>query len=159
MTDFTSSRADRIRNLIRYRELAPSDIPPLDVALLSKVMEHIEQHPDEHDQGVWASRPIESTSDSACGTAFCFAGHAVNMTMAEQDRFMFGVGDDNWDFLVAYSVQDSDGMRRAIPALARQRLGVSNDEGVELFASSNTMEQLRALVDDLIGAEQRRLSR
>lgn len=131
------------RNVTRW---GTGPIPDLNVALLSKVMDHIEAHPEEHNQDEWAV-------STPCGTAFCFAGHAVNMTMQPQDRFLFLA---TMDKQAAMSVRIS-GEDRPIAQEARRVLGLTRTEAATMFSGSNTREKLRAMVDALIEAEGQRL--
>jgi len=104
------------------------------IELLNKVMNHIELHPNQHDQTVWAERTV-------CGTAMCFAGWAVvlsggkiafagNSTRTSQCRI--------------------DGAMDDIDLVAERLLGLSMDDANDLFGPTNTIEDLREIVDMLI---------
>src|SRR6478609_6380573 len=60
-------------------DLNQSTDPVPNLPLLRKVLEHIDAHPEEWHQSVWAME----TSASECGTAFCVAGHTVVMAGGE----------------------------------------------------------------------------
>lgn len=57
----------------------------LNIPLARKVIEHIESHPEEHDQ----SRFVAKTR---CGTTACIAGHALLLS-GEYDLHPMQVGD------------------------------------------------------------------
>ena len=142
------------------RRCGGPDWPALNVPLLTKVMDHIDAHPDEHDQDVWARR---LDAASPCGTTYCFAGHAVNMTLAPGERFLFLNHD--YPSPIAFSVRLGPAGIRDVPDLARERLGLSRGEALALFQSDPDLpadrmrEMLRAMVRELVDAEQVRLSR
>lgn len=125
--------------------------PALNVPLITKVMDHIEAHPQEHDQGTWASR-------TGCGTTYCFAGHAVNMTLPETGRFLFGaVVTDAYEVRIGLETVP-------IPVRARELLGLTGGEALALFESRREMHpdveraRLRTMVDQLVEAEEHRLA-
>lgn len=124
---------------------------------LRGTLEYIERHPDEWDQDVWAS---------SCGTAFCFAGHAVHM-------------DDEWDIIATSYERDeqghydhriidwseSDSDYRVVPLARRKSTGEVTEiseaaeevlglhhEGKEriIFNGGNTLIQLGCYVEDII---------
>lgn len=148
----------------------PLHAPDLNIALLSKVMDHIEHHPEEHDQTYWATK----TTTTACGTAFCFAGHAVNMTLGPNERMVwegiFTSSDDNRMVIGsswvgpskegddARQLLDDYGSLIPISTRAVSELGLMQIEAYDLFRATNTREQLRTMVDNLVRAEQHRLT-
>lgn len=101
--------------------LAPQ--PDMDIEVARKVAEHITAHPEEHNQRAWASK-------SDCGTAFCFAGHAVAL---DHDIASFNWVSVDFDFSsmypadathAAYSVQNETDILTSIPSLAAEKLGL-----------------------------------
>lgn len=58
----------------RARELLLHDAPDA-AALRLAVADHLEAHPDLHDQGWWG----DGSADPACGTACCVAGRACHL--------------------------------------------------------------------------------
>lgn len=125
-------------------------IPDLNVPLLTKVMEHIELHPDEHDQSEWAQ---SDSPQSECGTVKCFAGHAVAMTMDQGERFTWIRPTPFLDYR-ATGIQDADGrFADRIVDRARQELGLTIQEAGSLFYSAKSRAELRHMVDALIEAE------
>lgn len=103
------------------------------VELLERVMQHIDDHPEQHDQAAWINE---------CGTAACFAGWAVMFTGGKLSR----------DGVFVTVVGESDCVSRA----AGRRLGISAVEGDVLFDASNTRDMLRLMVKDLVNGDELR---
>lgn len=110
---------------------------PANVALLNKVMEHIEAHPEEHDQRYWGIV-------TACGTKFCFAGHTAMMCGHDPvfDPMGFFVG-----------CRDHRGGSQRVDDVARSELGISTRDASRLFFESTTIQQLRAVVDEIASGD------
>jgi hypothetical protein len=107
----------------------------VNVELLNKVMEHIEAHPEEHDQDQWAQL-------ADCGTKYCFAGHAA---------FMCGwtpIFDPDNTAAFCTSPDGDDSV--PIESVARDLLGVTILQAEFLFYECGTADELRACVDKLI---------
>lgn len=106
----------------------------INVPLMRKVLEHISEHPEEHDQGTWAER-------TACGTTMCMAGHAV--VMAGHQISWPGTLDDesSADFVTEPIVVDNETTRR-IPAVAAHELGLTEEQKDAFFYESGTIEDL-----------------
>lgn len=102
----------------------------VNVALLCKVMEHIEAHPEEHDQAEWAEQ-------TACGTTYCFAGHTVLIA-----GWSLNFDEDG----VAVSCR-MDGESLLIPEAARLELGLNYYDTRDLFWHATTGAELREIVD------------
>lgn len=115
--------------------------PIKDFPLLWKVYDHIVAHPEEWDQGVWA---VQSKTLS-CGTAFCFAGHAVMMSHPTAVP-IWATGRDT-DFSGADSVE-IDGTMQTIPEAAKQALGLTSSERALLFNGSNDLETIHGLISE-----------
>jgi hypothetical protein len=119
----------------------PTDQPTPNVALLRKTLEHIENHPQEWNQGTWH-----------CGTIACFAGHAVII-----DGGQFA---DDWraPFVAERPDDPGDAFREFgcgagqihIADRARHVLGLTQAEADDLFAAANTLDDLREQVARLI---------
>lgn len=103
----------------------------VNVPLLRKVLEHITEHPNEHDQTDWATR-VED-----CGTTMCVGGHAVAMTGYEivwpSDHRYIGS---------ATCKKDGDVWGRSIEGAAMEELGLSSDQADQLFNGNNTLQGL-----------------
>lgn len=106
--------------------------------LLQRTLAHIEAHPDQWDQTMWATK-------TECGTAYCFAGWTV--AIARPDAVP--VFEDDCFSTCEVSV---DGARVYIDELAIKLLGLSAGDADELFHASNTIEELREMVADLTAA-------
>lgn len=113
----------------------------VNVPLLRKVLEHITEHPDEHDQRKWA---IRGGRGQDCGTAMCVAGHAVAMTGHEIAWPTWNDNGNGYNSSVARHTRDrgSDGWPRSIEDVAREELGLSQTESEWLFMGSNTLRVL-----------------
>lgn len=108
--------------------------------LLRKVLEHIEAHPDEHDQLVYAQQ-------TPCGTTACVAGHTV--VIAGWDLTWERVGN-------AAVVADRcvrDGLSEWIPIAARNELGLNGGQAHYLFHFSRTVNEIREFVAELLEYE------
>lgn len=104
------------------------------VALLRKTMEHIESHPQEWEQRHWI-----------CGSTACFAGHAVLIDGGESafhHAYVIARTDDP-----AWHVH---GGQISILRRAQHILGLTLAQAIDLFEGSNTMDDLRIKVDELI---------
>jgi len=137
------------------RRTDPS-VPPLNMALHEKVLTHILAHPEEHRQGAWAVK-------DACGTAFCYAGHAVNMTMTDRDEFYWTSAfrrPDRGGQSSAESYFDAQqGRVLDISNSAMRQLGLTGYEGSLMFESSRTIDDLQWAYQLLADAEHYRLSK
>jgi len=114
----------------------------MQAALAWRVLRHIEQHPDTWLQGRWH-----------CGTAFCFAGHTVEMTggrwvsddpLSEATNYVRAEPDDD--------VVDGDCWVHARDR-ARRVLGLATGQASKLFSACNDMELLHAYVERFFGPE------
>lgn len=96
------------------------------IELLQQTMQHIKDHPEEHNQATWINI-------SKCGTAACFAGRAALLS-----------GRRTWEALrIGY-----DG--------GAQLLGLSLEEAATLFAATNTVPMLELMVNDLVNDDELR---
>lgn len=119
----------------------------VNVELMQKVLDHITAHPKEWNQASWANR-------WSCGTSFCFAGHAANMT---GHNFI-------WDFDGgAIAVEVEAGTRAfeveratrasevegnvAIALAAREELGLTVQQAAVLFNGDNSLAELYYLAN------------
>jgi hypothetical protein len=108
------------------------------INLLQRTLAHIEANPDTWDQETWATR-------TACGTAHCFAGHAVMLAHPNAAPVFDGA------FTTSFVTIPDHPVRAIwwIPDLARDLLGLGRTTGDILFNATNTLEELRAMVADL----------
>ena len=105
-------------------------LPTPNLPLLRKVLDHIDAHPDEWNQSMWAT-------ETECGTAYCVAGHAVAMTE--------GVIFDEFGYGPAESLCWTDGAQKA--------LGVTDDEGLSLFYAGNTRADVQRAAERIAAAD------
>lgn len=109
----------------------------INVPLMRKVLEHITEHPEEHDQGVWAEK-------TPCGTTYCMAGHTV--LMAGHEIAWSGgptdVSNEDGADHVTKSVVTPDGLTNYIPYVAARELGLDRDQASMLFYDSSSIEDL-----------------
>lgn len=115
-----------------------------DFPLLHKVLDHIEAHPEEWDQTAWAIEVMKE--DGSCRTAYCFAGTTVAMmedwTPIWRHRF---VGADD----IPRSSTGGcylNGRSTSVRGVASDLLGLAIAEAALLFESSNTLDDIRALI-------------
>lgn len=104
--------------------------------LFDKVLDKIKTEPETWDQSSWAYR-------TSCGTAFCFAGHVVSMTMPDNAYFNFGIGVET-DAVVI------DGRRLSIRDVAQHELGLDETDASALFSGGNTLETIEYIRELLI---------
>lgn len=111
------------------------------VPLLLKTLNHIEHHPEEHDQEKWI-----------CGTTACFAGHAVLIDggVPAPDRngvFVKARDDDDPECVI----QRLGGPVTAVRDRAIRILGLTCRQAGDLFDGGNTLDDLRGQVAALVG--------
>lgn len=105
------------------------------VDLLRQTLEHIETHPELWDQMHWAHQ-------TACGTAYCFAGTAL-MLAGKADFAWYGRELDGLTY--ASEMANGEDIHDAAAAL----LELDEEDAVELFCPDNDLGQLRDLVAKL----------
>lgn len=111
-------------------------MPERNVELLEKTMQHILDHPEQHDQGEWAR-----TTD--CGTAACFAGWAAILTFGPSVLGYIG----GFDLPAPYNLSC---MSESAGAL----LGLTEPEYDTLFEANNTRDMLQLMVKDLVNGDE-----
>lgn len=112
----------------------------VNAALLTQVLDKIEREPGSWNQHWYATR----NRGPECGTAYCFAGHAVVLAGLEVDWERENSDEGFW--LV-------DG--RPIPDVARELLGITPHQAERLFAGGNDLDDLYEIVADLTGRDRR----
>lgn len=119
----------------------------VNVPMLRKVMDHIDAYPDEHEQGSWVwdynRMPPEllqtvAFKAPACGTAMCFAGHAVHMAGGE----MIFANPGAFQTVTC----KLDGLVDTIENTATEVLGLPYGVAQYLFESARTQDELRDAV-------------
>lgn len=127
--------------------MKPDNWPQRNVALLQATMAYIEKNPEQHDQNNWIT---------ACGTAFCYAGHAAILAgaarpgneVAEWGR-SWAINVETLESLAVESVSGYSDTVKPIDEFAAARLGLTLDEADVLFDGDQTLRTLRILVDAL----------
>lgn len=114
-------------------------LPLPNLPLLRKVLDHIDTNPKEWQQGTWAND---------CGTAFCVAGHALNMDGQVQNT-RDGItiqGKALWQ-----SCECEDGHRFGDVEIAHcagmKVLGITDAEADDLFAGDNSRHRVQVVAE------------
>jgi hypothetical protein len=132
----------------------------INVALLRRTLQWVQEHPEHWNQRRWAV-------ESRCGTAFCFAGAALFLTEAQftfGDAVNTGTGASYADFVLMSSLPpdvqegcDSVGSSAAeeddrvwISEAARELLGLSYEQANDLFDAYNSLGDLEDIVGKLV---------
>lgn len=113
-------------------------MPEVNVELLEKVMHHILDHPEEHDQTMWFRK-------NTCGTAACFAGHVALLSGYQPGSWQLG-----WDGTTISSCAVGEGGTDEVPDLAQDLLCLTKDQANMLFYGENTVPELQVMVKDLV---------
>lgn len=121
----------------------------LNVNLLQRTLDFIEEHPDKHDQEHWR-----------CGTSACFAGWAVTLDggvwVHDQSEYLLPRDDDpdaDVKYLGHYAdvkVVGDQGKGVHVADRAQRILGLLDSQVEDLFADDNDLEDLRELVGLII---------
>jgi hypothetical protein len=105
---------------------------------------HIEAHPDEHDQSMFARR-------TPCGTTYCFAGHAVLLGDPDAQFYWVGYG---YPGVEVSDHLDGPTMNRTghvhIEEYAAHLLGLDGDEINDLFFEFGPLDVVRQRVEDIL---------
>jgi hypothetical protein len=109
--------------------------PAPNVPLLWAVLQHIDEQPLSWTQSSWAARGL-------FGDMHCFAGHAVRIS---GHRFAWS------DETETSCALDDRGLRVCVGSLARDLLGLTGDEAVDLFYAED-----RAEIDRVVAAVEHR---
>ena len=120
--------------------------------LAYRVLDHIDAHPDQHDQHVWIERVMSGGKD--CGTAACLAGWAC---LLSGDTPVFG------DESEIGTCEVSTGRTyESVPERAAELLGIPYEmrsgAGHPLFHQENTREDLGRLIPEVFGPRPERAS-
>ena len=105
--------------------------------LLRKVLEHVTDHPEEWNQGVWAVR-------NDCGTAACIAGHTVLMAGHQVEWMEMSSATEK-----AVDVSGGPTIRQ----VAAHELGLTRYQEVALFDGGNTLADLWWLAGEMTDGE------
>lgn len=134
------------------------------VELLKRTLQHIEDHPENWNQGLWITLP-EEREPGRCGTAYCFAGWTVMLSGHEIDADGYVPFETLPDEVRAridpfdvgqHSDADFVGNRTSV-GVAEAAAALLDIEdfwrapGPHLFDGSNDLEDLRQHVAGLCG--------
>jgi hypothetical protein len=116
--------------------------------LAYRVLDHIDAHPEQHNQAVFLRTPggmadeVEAITPEVvaqhCGTTACFAGWAALLSGLELDRF-------SGDAILP------DGLTRDIELTARDLLNLTPPQSDELFYAAQHIDEVRATVAEIFG--------
>lgn len=109
--------------------------------LLRKTMEHIEAHPEEHDQDHWGLK-------TACGTVMCFAGHAAVLDGATP---IWNQGPSDRHPEMEAVIRNGSAMR--VEQYAGMALGLTDKEADELFWGADDIDDVRKVVAKFLAEE------
>lgn len=122
----------------------------MNTELAERVLTYVKEHPEEHDQSVWAWR----NPDNSCNTTMCFAGTTVVME--------YGFDSLNWGDAQVRSQANTatiteNGTKQTLPIseLAADALDLADWQAQQLFYESETLED----VERCLGAFKAGLSR
>lgn len=121
----------------------------VNIDLLKRALAQVEEHPDQWQQAHWATPPAPE-----CGTAHCIGGWAVVLHGVEIDPdepcYVMPLPADEPDPGLTYNDGEMDTWD-----YARWLLGLEEWQANDLFASINTLADLRRIVADLCGEADR----
>lgn len=121
----------------------------VNTSLLRLTLAHIENNQQAWDQTAWAIRQYRD--GETCGTAYCFAGWAVQLaghSIQFDDSYTpIPEGPDHQHGLATLRGTDQ---LEPIDTLAQHELGLNTDQAKQLFAENNRLTDLRRIVDQLI---------
>jgi hypothetical protein len=150
------------QQLPTYRAAEPVGDKPvvshtgINFELLDEIMEFIRNHPKTWVQDSWYKyvdpntgiatvdvKTEEVEDANACGTSFCFAGHAAIHEGFPLPPKEYGA---EWDRLV---IDGTEHYYEEASDFARERLGLTYGQSDALFDGENTMEDLELIVSVL----------
>lgn len=109
-------------------------------ALLERTMQHIQDHPEQHDQ----SQYYEYVDEVGCSTPSCFAGWAIQFSgLTHKDAYAGRIEEIRPGVMLG-----SPGV------IAAGLLGLTMDEAEQLFTGTNTREMLALMVKDLVNGDE-----
>lgn len=118
---------------------------------LFSIYKQIKTEPQTWNQNVWAidwdlgRERGQSIMGNVCGTAYCFAGHAVV-------RAGYRIVWPNHS-IQSELAEDDKGNVHEIETLAQNILGLDEDQAEELFGASNELEHIRVAIKEFTGED------
>ncbi len=127
--------------------------PPVpNLPLLRKILDKIDTDPESWVQGCWGMEWNSITGDiiadqhrqlgrahTACGTAYCIAGHAAILTGWKPSTWSLGEASAYWEH--------EDGRERRISVIGRDALGLTGEEAEMLFSGGNSRAEVQLLAE------------
>jgi hypothetical protein len=127
------------------------------VELLKRTLQHIEDHPESWDQTAWVT-PEDFRTDDGCGTAYCFAGWAVELSgvtpTSGASLPLAALSTDVQERLNPWMIWGDGAEKRTnIESAAAALLDIDrwNGDDPHLFDGNNTLNDLRRFVAELCG--------
>jgi hypothetical protein len=107
-----------------------------------RVIDHIDAHPDQHDQGHWVRQ-------TDCGTTACFAGWTTILSGDRPVTELPGYVDGFTDVVTV----DPEGRSYdlTVQARARELLGITHQAAHDLFYNAMSLDDLRDAVAEIFG--------
>lgn len=127
--------------------------PPVpNLPLLRKILAQIDAVPESWVQSTWGlvwnsltgdiiadQRRQSGQARATCGTAYCIAGHVAVLTGWEPSGWSMGEASSYW--------MDEDGRERRVSVIARDALGLTNEEAEMLFHGDNSRSEVQLLAE------------
>lgn len=104
----------------------------IDYEKLDAVLNHIETHPEQHNQSSWGVK-------TECGTTACFAGWTLLMFGKPEDILWL----DNFALSTPHDSYDD------VDDIAGDILGLEEDQRPALFYTAKTLEDVKVIVKEL----------
>ena len=123
-------------------------LPPPNLPLLRKVLDHVDAHPQEWNQGTWIVQT--RNVDQSCGTACCIAGWA-SLLSGDEPEFepMLGLTATGLVYEARAATVATDNGERFISRRAQELLGLTSVEADELFAGGNSRAQVQRIAEQI----------
>jgi hypothetical protein len=111
---------------------------------LERVLQYIKDHPEQHDQNIWAAK-------HGCKTTMCFAGTAV--ALSDQYDLVWERGAITGIYSCAQAVDRETWEIVSVRGAAERILGLENRESSALFNWSRTRDDLELMVKNLANGD------
>jgi len=111
----------------------------INVELLRRTLEYITEHPEQHDQSIWARIHVKES----CGTAMCLCGWAATLAKAEMTWRAFK--DYRTGEVVFRELERINGEEPYYGG--RDLLGLTEDQAEDLFFDENSLALLWAMAE------------
>ena len=127
------------------------------IARLDNEIAYLETHPEEWNQGLWIGTPHNTTPQKwSCGTVACLGGFVAihaGWTPDPNNPDVEIVGDgDGGPETTAHHYVTKNGETKTVFAVARELLMLTEDQAEYLFASENSIHDLKYLRNEIVHA-------